>query len=341
MTSPVRHPALALVLGLFLAAQLGACSRDEPPAAENSAPAAAAQEAAAPAKPAEAPGGLDQKLGIYIDCYNDLDGRVHDSIRRYSSWIKDMQAGPTGKEVVVYGLYEIGPEQKLGNCRTQFDQAAGMSPALALDGAGKAYMEALDQLQPLVSEAHRYYDRENYKDDQFAQGKALHPRLKAAMESFMAASGKFSDAIELENDKRLEAQMQRLEKEEGRQLPYLHMATMHEAKLLMRMLGEESFPADQAATRLAAYEKITDELLAQLKAQPAEGMSAHNWSFFSQASEDFRKAAKERVRRVRDQVPYSTGEQMMLKPGSDWMVEGSPGKALKTYNTLVERSNNL
>lgn len=43
MTSPVRHPALALLLGLFLAAQLGACSRDEPPAAENSVPAAAAQ----------------------------------------------------------------------------------------------------------------------------------------------------------------------------------------------------------------------------------------------------------------------------------------------------------
>ena len=48
----------------------------------------------------------------------------------------------------------------------------------------------------------------------------------------------------------------------------------------------------------------------------------------------------QRVRRVRDQVPYSTGEQMMLKPGSDWMVEGSPGKTLKAYNELVERSNN-
>ena len=59
------------------------------------------------------------------------------------------------------------------------------------------------------------------------------------------------------------------------------------------------------------------------------------------ALEDYRKASKERVRRIRDKVPYSDGEKMMLKPGSGWMVEGSQEKANTAYNKLVETSNRL
>ncbi len=339
MRATPRHSALLSLLGLFFGLQLAGCSKDSNTPGAASAP-AATQQAAEAAKPVDATANLDQKLGAYIECYNALDQKTHASIQRYASWVKNMEAGPTGSEKVIYGLYEIGSEQNIKKCQAEFAGAAALAPQLALDAVAKDYLDAMDKLRVVVSEAHVYYDRENYKDDQFAKGKELHPRLRQAMEAFSAQSDKISSAIEAENDKRLEAEMRRLEKAEGRQLPFLHMATMHEAKLLVRLIGDDSFPVEEASKRLAAYEQITDELLGVLKTPRSDPMSDSNWRRFADATEAFRKAAKERVRRVRDQVPYSTGEQMMLKPGSDWMVEGSPGKTLKAYNELVERSNN-
>jgi hypothetical protein len=56
-------------------------------------------------------------------------------------------------------------------------------------------------------------------------------------------------------------------------------------------------------------------------------------------TEKFRKAAKERLRRVRDKTPYTKGERMNLNGSSSWMVNGSPGKLIEAYNDLVNRSN--
>lgn len=338
-----RRPALALLASLLLGLQLSGCSKDSNPQATGSAASSAPAQAAgaAPAKSRAAEEGLDQKLSIYIDCYNSLDERVHSTIARYASWVKDMNAGPTGKERVVYGLYQISPEQKITECRTKFGSAAGTSPSHPLDVAAKEYMDALSKLHGVVAEAYPYYDRKDYQDDHFAKAKELHPRLRDAMAAFKASSTKLSDAIEVENDKRLDAQMQQLEKEEGRKLPYLHMATMHEAKQLLRLITKDSFSVEEASAKLAAYEKIADEVQAAIKAAPQQGPSAFKLSRFTEATEGFRKAAKERVRRVRDQVPYSTGDRMLSNGGSDWMVEGSPGKVLKIYNELVERSNQM
>jgi hypothetical protein len=43
--------------------------------------------------------------------------------------------------------------------------------------------------------------------------------------------------------------------------------------------------------------------------------------------------AKQLMRRIRDKVPYSSGDKMMLSnAGSGWMVEGSPPRLLGDYN---------
>jgi len=50
--------------------------------------------------------------------------------------------------------------------------------------------------------------------------------------------------------------------------------------------------------------------------------------------------AKQLMRRIRDKVPYSSGDKMMLSnAGSGWMVEGSPPRLLRDYNQLVESYN--
>jgi hypothetical protein len=324
------------LLAVGLCAAMAACGRkaDAPEAAK----AAAAAPAAAPKASAEsAIDSVGGKLQGYIECYNQLDGRAQRSISRYASWVRDMKAGPSGNELVVYGLYEVDTEG-VAKCSKVFTQVAAAKPALAkLDAAGATYISALAAMDKLVSEAYTYYDRENYKDDKFAKGRALHAPLVSSFEVFTQASNVFSAALDVENDAMLDAQLAEVEKTQGRKLTYFRMALMRKAKQLAGTIGEETFDAVKAGEQLANYEKITDEALAFAKAN--SGDVPTGWSSVASASEEVRKSAKERVRRIRDKVPYNEGEKMMLKPGSAWMVDGSTEKFIKAYNGLVDASN--
>lgn len=120
-------------------------------------------------------------------------------------------------------------------------------------------------------------------------------------------SAVLSKALDVANDNLLSAQLAHIEKTEGRKLPCYQMALTAKAKPLADVLGEETFDAATAAPRREAFEAITDETLDFVKprkdAQPVE------WSSFESSAEDFRRAFNGRCRRVRDNVPYSTGER--------------------------------
>ncbi|MFN4119188.1 YiiG family protein [Acidovorax sp.] len=345
-TPSLSTPRWLALAPLFVTALLGCSPASESAttpatqAAANTAPVPAADPTAVVADKAAEPSGSEDagaKLQGYIGCYNKLNENAHRTIARYASWVKDMKAGPTGNEKVVYGLYSMRSDS-VKECANDFAQAAAMRPALpALDAAGQAYITTLAAMDKQVAEAYTYYDRENYKDDKFAKGKALHVPLAASFAAFEDASAAFSKALDVENDNVLNAQLARIEKTQGRKLPYYQMAVMNRAKQLADLLGEESFDSAAAGTRLEAYEKLTDEALAFVK--PIQDDLPHGWSSFERTAEEFRKASKERYRRVRDNVPYTSGERMMLKPGSAWMVDGSVEKLVKAYNDLVEASN--
>jgi hypothetical protein len=332
-------------LGLILLATACSKNTDNAPATTATQSVAASQVQVTPVTaPVTAPAAASaptasgsDKLQDYIACYNQLDRNAHRSIARYASWVKNMETGPSGKENVVYGLYKIDVDE-IAKCQASFAQAGKAAPG-KLDVAATAYINSLAELGTLVADADQYYSRDNYKDDAFAKGKKMHAPLAAAMKLFEEKSNIFSDEIEAENDKVLDAEMQQLEKNEGRQLPYLQMALMSKAKHLIRLIGEEKFDAVTAAKALAEYESLTDEAIAYVKKNSES--AASGWSSLERASEDYRKAAKERVRRIRDKVPYSEGDKMMLKPGSAWMVEGSQEKVTKAYNELIEASNRM
>lgn len=326
------------LMALALSCTLAACGDKATEPASTQAPQAGqAAPVVAQAAPEEA--NLGRKLDVYIDCYNGIDESIHRSANRYSSWVKDMNAGPTGKEQVVYGLYEVA-DSKVSQCVAQFESIAKRGPSLpALEAAAQQYIAAAQSTAKSVSAIYPYYSRENYKDDAFAQGKKAHADLAAQFAAFTKVSNQFSAALDAENDKAMTAQLAEVEKTEGRKMTYWQMATMQQAKSLMGVVGESTFDAAEAARKLAAYEATADGAIAYAKANKSE--VANSWVFMENASEEFRKAAKERLRRIRDKVPYNEGEKMMLTPGSAWMVDGSEEKVVRTYNALVDASNRM
>ncbi len=92
---------------------------------------------------------MTAKLNAYIGCFNALDSKTHGSIQSYTRWIKDVDAGPTGRETHVYGPFEIS-DYDMKQCDAPVTGAIAAKPALAgLDAAAGHYQQALKALVPV------------------------------------------------------------------------------------------------------------------------------------------------------------------------------------------------
>jgi Protein of unknown function (DUF3829) len=271
------------------------------------------------------------KINAYVGCINRLSERSYDSRARYFSWVG--KEGPTGRERIIYGLYTI---YDTSGCKKNVEQANAVEPRLPeLEAAAAAYAAAVVALEPLLKEADDYYQQQNYKDDRMAKGRALHPRLVAAWDAFAAADQKLRAGLEVLQDKQAVERLAEIESAEGRKERYHIEALMMRAKRVMRT--ESAAPPDlaQFTEAIGDYEaivKATEEYAAANK-------DSKIGSSFVGAAKAFLTTAKQLMRRVRDKVPYSSGDKMMLDAGSGWMVEGSPARLTRDYNQLVDRYN--
>ena len=168
-----------------------------------------------------------------------------------------------------------------------------------------------------------------------AKGRALHPRLVAAWGAFASADKSLRDGVEAINDKRKAEELVAIEAKEGRSARYHVAALMIDAK---RVLHAE----DTNTPDIAAITKALEAYEATVKAIEAAGADggAKIGSMFISNAKSFLTTAKQLMRRIRDKVPYSSGDRMMLNgTGSGWMVEGSPPRLLRDYNQLVDAYN--
>jgi len=277
---------------------------------------------------------LADKVQPYIACLNRHSERAFDSRARYLSW--SAKSGPTGREKIVYGVYTLYDPD---GCSRAVSEASKAAPHVAsLEEAGTAYVTALLILVPLVKEANDYYELGNYKDDKMAKGKAIHPKLMAAWESFADADSQLRAMVESINEQVQLQNLVALESKEGRKTAYYTLALMIKAKAVLRFEGAGQpgkFDVNDAAKALDGLERSIKDLESYSDEHPSEKAG----SIFLSSARSFLKTGKELMRRARDGVPYSAGEKMLLGGQGAWMVEGSPGALVYHYNQLIERFN--
>ncbi len=285
------------------------------------------------AQPAAAQGTFTEKMNAYVGCINRLSERAYDSRKCYFSWAA--KSGPTGRERIIYGTYTI---YDTADCRKNVEKANAIEPHEAeLEAAASAYAEAAGTLEPLLKEADDYYTRENYKDDKMAKGKALHPRLVAAWDAFAAADQKLRAGVEAINDKRAMAELAVIEQNEGKKTRYYVEALMIKAKRVLRAQDPQKPDLAAFTKAIAEYE----ETIGGAEQFAGSGITSGKiGSLFMSNAKSYLVTAKQLMRRLRDHVPYSSGERMMLSnPGAGWMIEGSPPRLLHDYNQLVDAYN--
>lgn len=297
------------------------------------------KSASLPAPPSGAPGA---KLDLVIaTCFNKVSPDVLGSRARYLSWA-DAEAGPTKRGRNIYGLYDVSDP---ADCHAAAAKAAKMSPERpALETAARDYASAAAAVHEIVAEAVIYYERANYKDDDFARGMALHEPLMEAFARFEAAHRALAKAIDnafetiaAEREKNLRArddqtalliletqlaarELAALSNFSWRQFDQLDLETYHaKAKGYQRMVD-----------RLASIDGIEDRL----------DDLAFAGSQYVAKSQKLAEAARELFRKAGDGGRFSHGDRMMLRGShsSHWMIDGSPGKVLHTYNELIDNS---
>jgi Protein of unknown function (DUF3829) len=279
------------------------------------------------------PPSLTEKLNAYVGCLNRLSARAYQSRSRYFSWVG--KKGPTGRERIIYGTYTI---YDTSDCRKKISQANFMEPRdAALEAAAAAYADAVGKLEPLLKEADDYYTQQDYKDDKMRKGRALHPRLVAAWDAFARADQALRGAVEAINDKRKAEKLAEIEKSEGRKAHYYVEALMIQAKRVLRT--QDAAKPDLAAITQALNEYETAVKAAEQFSGSDIGDRTKIGSMFIGNAKSFLVTAKQLMRRIRDHVPYSQGDRMMLHSGGGWMVEGSPPRLLRDYNQMVDAYN--
>ncbi len=274
---------------------------------------------------------LTQKMNAYVGCINRLSARSYDSRARYFSWVG--KNGPTGKERIIYGTYTT---YDTSDCRRNVEKANALEPReAALEGAASAYVEAVTTLEPLLKEADDYYKQQDYKDDKMAKGRALHPRLVAAWDAFASADKMLRAGIDVIQDKRAVERLAEIERSEGRQARFHVEALMIGAKQVFRAQSADPPDAARITAALAEYEGMVKATEAYAETNKGSKIS----SGLVSSAKSFLVTAKLLMRRVRDKVPYSQGDRMMLNSGGGWMVEGSPPRLTRDYNQLVDAYN--
>ena len=276
------------------------------------------------------PSSITEKVNAYVGCINQLSARAYDSRKRYFSWVA--KSGPTGKERIIYGLYTI---YDTSDCRKTVEKANALEPHdAALEAAATAYADAVSDLEPLLKQADDYYSQQDYKDDRMAKGKALHPRLVAAWDAFARADEALRGEVDAINDKQSSARL--AESRSARRAAACATASTRDDRATRVLRGDGARPDAAAITK--ALETYEDAVKAAERAS-SDDSSKKIGSIFIGDAKSFLATAKQLMRRLRDHVPYSTGDKMMLDAGSGWMVEGSPQRLMRDYNQLVDAYN--
>lgn len=278
---------------------------------------------------------LAEKLDPYVDCLNEHGNWTIGSRDRYLSWVKSAEKGPTGREIVVYGLYEL---RDSADCAKGIAASAGLPPDLPeLEANATAFADALAHARQVTDEAHDYYDLEDYKDDDMARGKAMHAGIMQAFERFADANARLHEQVVAAKNELAAQELLRLRDDPARLREYEARRVLFVARELVDLgaVREDELDLPAYEAKLTEYDASYREAVAGAKekggGEPVDSMVLDK-------ARDFLKSAKDYLRRARGGFEYEDHEAIFLDNNPE-MIEGHPAKLVAAYNELVDWSN--
>ena len=236
---------------------------------------AMAQQAPRPQRPPQDPAlvAAISKSNAYISLMNRTL-RATQSWDRYASWV-NVKTGPTGRErYITYGLYSLyDVRSEIAKAKSAM-MADPKSPEL--DAAMGRYIAAYEALAPIITQANGYYERQDYKVDNMAEGKALHVKLVPAAETFNTERAKIEGLLKAFKRDIDERELAAIEATEGKTGRYHVKIVMMRAQEIMDFMPTDKKPIvdmkgyDEALARFAPVVREFDAFNAANPGQMSE-----------------------------------------------------------------------
>lgn len=282
----------------------------------------------------------DEKVDIYVSCFNDIDDTVYDSTNRYVSWVEDYASGPTGQEAEIKGIYPI--DYDLSTCEAEVAEAQKMLPAIEpMDSVAGKYISTVKSFIPLINEMNDYYENSTYKSDRFSKGKLLHRKFVKVFDEFENDSKEYSDNLRKINTQRQLVQLKKIEVKEGKSFNYYALLMIVNNKKLNSLIKNDTFDTVLASQQLAELE----EIVLKLQEKEQEGIKGGEARVelvpaFIHDAQEYVNNAKSRVHRVKDNIPYTEEEEGLLEDSPE-AVDGTWDKMLESFNRMITSYNSF
>lgn len=280
-----------------------------------------------------------KKFNAAVMALNRLGDPIAEEFENYAKTF-DLDSGPTGREVWGKSVTGSTTFSEMIDLKSALTSQPGDQP---LDQASRRYVETFDALRTVLGPADIYYAQQDYRDDHFAKGKAMHASIVAAYRANIKAARDLRNAIaaiELEQKSKRLAEL----KAKGEMRQYDTMLTLSQAddivKFVEAELGAKKDIRKIDFETLGADNDKMDKSLGDLRqindaemnsANGNASAAAYALKSYVESAEQFLKESKSLQRSLRDNQPLERDSET-----------GSPIEVpdlVKGYNRLVGRYN--
>jgi hypothetical protein len=298
---------------------------------------------------------LQDKINEYIRCQNATSAATYAAQKRYLTRIP--KTGPTGKESFAFAAQL--PKDSAQLCTTNVAKGKTMPPADAkLEAAGEAYSGVVNEIDGLMNQIYPYFENKDFRDDKWAKGKALHPQIMDAFKRFSKADFELHNVLAGITKPLSQRTLARIEKEDGKQFAWHRLNTLNDAREVLDATNppgeDDDIDVNLYNSAMTDFEKALDDLQSYgsgHKADLQNKAKAHNWPLaasnfdrFVSSATEFRKAAKDFFRCVRDapaNMKAATGKVDVdrMKSCPDGKPLDVQDKVFTKYNEFIRTSN--
>jgi len=279
------------------------------------------------------------KVNAYIECYNGVEQPIHEGFETYTGWIKDVEAGPTGKEAQPRSPGKV-LSHRVEYCGQPLTDALAMTPAMPMDAPVRDYQQAFQALYAKIEQADGYFSREEFRRDGGEGMRSQHAPLMQAYAAFFKASDALDVALEKNEEDRRAAQLKQIEASEGRSPAYYHLRLVGDGKQLAVAFQDEKPDVAALRTRLSDYEALVKEMQAA-----GIGKDDPMWGHVQRSADTLIRKAGRGIERIEQGKPISAeGLAAERKASGSWLTsapEGAQSDILDAYNDLVTTSNRM
>ncbi|MBA3501276.1 MAG: DUF3829 domain-containing protein [Deltaproteobacteria bacterium] len=272
-----------------------------------------------------------EAMGLYAKGFNALIGDPKQMITEYFDRLPD---GPQpGTKPSLFPRQNFGAS-KITEAREAFVAAKKAAPPSLANLAAPAEeaLVAIDKIAVAFTAAQKYYEAENYKDDNFAKGKELHQQMVAAAAQYRAAVNKLEDGLSVIEDQQAATELAKHESAHG----YSYMFRFYniEAKKFLSAVERAQTPEQRGALP-AAFQKIAaaDEELGKFVAAKGAKVNGAFKSYAGMAS-SYQATAVKILRLVKDNQDPSAEMDALVRNYNSLVTMASSLYQLEDANAL-------